>query len=183
MVQISGMAKIVFTYSKLNVRVSKNFIARTCFTIILITLFSVRGQIAFGQQMAYAEKFVSYLKANDQKGIYALAYHTHEKNNITNKANRIKYVKQASDLINKWGVVPSKKWICRVNFSSNIEAYQVEVPLWSIDAKDSSKVPLGYIVITFPPKQISDRMDNFYIELFKDSDGKQLQAPVLQKPH
>jgi hypothetical protein len=132
------------------------------------------------EKQLQVDKFVNYLKNNDQQAIYDMCFHDSIFPNITRQGWRSGSVREAYDLIKKYGLPAKASW--RFTDENNyLVSYKVEIPLLTVP-DNSSGVNFLYIsiIIIFPPERISRLICNF--EINKESDhNTELQAPGQRK--
>jgi hypothetical protein len=158
-IRIYSFAKITFLIS---------------FSLINIQSYGQSGNIKDKQFQVV--KLVNYLKNNDQQGVYDMCFHDSYFPNIIRQGWRTESVREASDLIKKYGLPPKSTW--RYTDENNyLVSYKVEIPLLT-KPDNSSGVNFLYIsiIIIFPPERISRLICNF--EINKESDhNTKIQAP------
>jgi hypothetical protein len=144
------------------------------FTLISTASCGQPGSIK--EKQAQIDKFVEYLKNNDQQAIYDMCFHDKSCTNIFDNEYRIEQVRDAYKLIKKYGLPPKSKWHYIVA-NNYLVSYEVEIPLLTVP-DNSSGINILYtsIMIIFPPEQISRMICNF--KIYSETDHKKgLQAP------
>ena len=149
----------------------------------LLICFIVFAQTANGQHNTIKEKqkqveqFVLYLKDNNQQAIYDMCFHDPSGFHITDESQRIRYVRNASVLIHKYGLPPKSKWIFTSDVYKHLFSYVVEIPLFiKQDSSTVNHLTKASFMIYFPPEQISNLTFNFDIDEKTNFNGV-LAAP------
>ncbi len=152
---------------------------------IHILLFILLAQTVAAQSPAIPEKlkqfdkFVHYLKENDQQAIYDMSFHT-PSTNISDAWSRKSLVKLASELIAKYGLPPKKDWVYNYNVHNYFDRFSVKINfVIPVDTVSERRLVAAYILIAFPPEQISDSIYQFKVEnKYYWPHGMKLEAPA-----
>jgi len=150
--------------------------------LIYFLLTVVMCQTCFGQKdsirqkQMQIDKFVRYLKENNQQAIYDMTYHT-PGGFLSSTSNRTQIVKEASELIGKYGLPPQKKWLYTYDVHNSFERFSIEIPLLThLDSTSKFRMNYAALYIAFPPEEISSHIFEFKIKKTYDLKDA-LQAP------
>jgi hypothetical protein len=107
-----------------------------------------------------------------------MSFHT-PTTNISEAENRKHYVKAASDLIKKYGLPPKKDWVYNYDMHNPFDRFSVLINFAiPVDTVSERRLVAAYILIAFPPEQISDSIYQFKVEYkYYWPHGATLKAP------
>jgi len=145
---------------------------------IFLVQFAPAQTPAIPEKIKQFDKFVHYLQENDQQAIYDMSFHT-PSTNISDDWNRKGLVKEASELIARYGLPPKKDWVYNYNVHNYFNRFSVTINfVIPVDTISERRLVSAYILIAFPPEQISDSIYQFKVEhKFYWPHGAKLQAP------
>jgi hypothetical protein len=132
-------------------------------------MFACKQQDPFVKsRLKTAEQFVGCLKRNQPDSILSYSIQG-VSDNIDDKEFRETRVKDAFDLISKYGLPPKDKWEVKYDRKNNVERLIVAIPFPK--SRDS-------IFLFFPPPAIGDKVYDF--EIGQRFDAKNAPLPTTK---
>jgi hypothetical protein len=121
------------------------------------------------------KSFLNYVKANDTTQAYNSMYHPKGSKYLNDKGGIYFKIMSGHELIDEYGLSPQNMWIIKFDARDNYERLTVEVPLFKTTENDAD-LKNAYILITFPPPEISDRILKF--EVVSDRTRNMILEPL-----